>query len=113
MGYTIHHTIIVHSWKVEAIEVAHKMATDLGMRPSAIQPPDPNNSNVGFYIPPDGSKEGWQPSDDGDKARDVFVEWLIKQNTDEVGNYMDWVEVAFGGDEPELNTKIVRGKVKP
>jgi hypothetical protein len=108
MGYMLHHAIIVHSFDDEMIETAHAMATKLDMRPSPISKPDENNGETGFYIPPDGSKEDWEPSDQGDKDRDTFVKWLCKQAHDDGSNNLNWIEVAFGGGEPQENTRVVR-----
>jgi hypothetical protein len=108
MGYMLHHTIVVHSFDGEMIEAAHAKAKDLDLRPSPISPPDPNNGETGFYVPPDGSKEGWPASDKANSDRDCFVVWLRQQEHDDGSNNLNWVEVSFGGDEPERNTKIVR-----
>lgn len=58
----------------------------------------------GYYtvvIPPDGSKEGWEGSDQGDARRDWFIE-SISDPTHQKG--WRWVEVEFG----ELDTGIPR-----
>lgn len=51
------------------------------------------NGQCTFFIAPDGSKEGWSPSDNADSARAEFVKWL-KNESD-----CDFVEVRFGGDD--------------
>jgi len=44
---------------------------------------------------PNDSKEGWEISQACDIARELLVEYLIKNEQD-----FDFVEVAFGGDFP-------------
>ena len=61
------------------------------------------NSQSSFFVAPDGSKEGWATSDNGDNARKEFLDWLQKSN-----NYCDYVEVVFGGDDE--HEEIVRSK---
>ena len=43
-------------------------------------------------VPPDGSKEGWDESNEGDKRRDALFEYMATLKM------IDYVEVAFGGD---------------
>ena len=61
------------------------------------------NGQSSFFIAPDGSKEGWATSDNGDNARKEFLDWLLKSD-----NYCDYVEVIFGGDDE--HERIVRSK---
>lgn len=55
------------------------------------------NDTSSFLIAPDGSKEGWPPSDEGDRLRESFVGWLQVE-----GPLINWIEVRFGGDEPDM-----------
>ena len=59
------------------------------------------NGQSSFFIAPDGSKEGWATSNNGDNARKEFLDWLQKAD-----NYCDYVEVIFGGDDE--HERIVR-----
>lgn len=52
------------------------------------------NATTSFLVAPDGSKEGWTDSDEGDRLRDSFVRWLAVE-----GPLIDYIEVRFGGDE--------------
>ena len=92
MGYMVHHAIIVTSEYEVKITTAHYHAETLFENVSDIIPGTANNSSS-FLIPPDGSKEGWFASDDGDERRQKFVEYLRSQNG------LSWVEVQFGDDE--------------
>jgi hypothetical protein len=59
------------------------------------------NDERSFYIAWDGSKEGWETSDEADSARGEFVEWLRAQRYHDGSSPLGWVEVQFGGDDRE------------
>lgn len=75
MGYIRHHAIIVTRWSHDSLVDAQKKAIELGHAVSAIVR-SVINGYESFLIAPDGSKEGWSESDDGDARRDKFIEWL-------------------------------------
>jgi len=96
MGYMRHHTIVVTSWQAEAIEAAHAQATKIFPWVSAISP-EATNGYRSFFVPPDGSKEGWEDSDAGDNRRDAFIAWLEEAYKRRL--WCTWVEVQFGDDD--------------
>lgn len=107
MGYMRHHAIIVTSWDDKLIRKAHKVAKEvfaIGQVTSVL--PDILNGYRSFMVGPDGSKEGWEDSDAGDSARDIFIDWLETQRYDDGSSALSWVEVQYGDDEKE--TKICR-----
>lgn len=59
------------------------------------------NNARSFFVAWDGSKEGWDESDRGDKARAEFVAWLRAQAYGDGSSPLDWVEVQYGGDDQE------------
>lgn len=78
MGYLRRHAIVVTGDDYEEskdILAAHAKATEIFPWVSPICPPQVNGERS-FFIPPDGSKEGWSDSDKGDERRNEFVEWL-------------------------------------
>ena len=106
MGYMRHHTIIVCSWDQNKLQEVHTEAvTVFGEQVSNIVGPFINNY-AAFFVAPDGSKEGWETSDLGDKRRDSFTEWLNDQAFGDCSNSLGWVEVQFEDDG--LESKIVR-----
>jgi hypothetical protein len=107
MGYMVHHAIVVSSWQSTGIERAHQLAAELWHEPM-VSPivGSAANGQMSFFVAPDGSKEGWYTSDDHDRRRSDFVERLEALHNEDL--WVDWVEVQFGGDEPEANTRIVR-----
>jgi hypothetical protein len=100
MGYIRHHAIIVSSWNTSSIVFVHRQAKEMFPHISEVIPSG-INGYMSFFIPPDGSKEGWKDSDDGDKRRRVFIELLNKQRYGDSSSNLDWVEVQYGDDDLE------------
>jgi hypothetical protein len=107
MGYMMHHAIILDSWDDKVIQKAVDKAKELGMTVLGPSPRVTNNHSSAM-ICPDGSKEGWPESDAADKARDAFVEWAKTLEYGDGSGPLSWVELSFGGDEPDLNTQVLR-----
>lgn len=109
MGYMRHHAIIVTGidltviGKGNAVESAHKKAIELFPDLSEITPSEVNGY-LSFFIPPDGSKEGWGESDEGDKRRAAFLDHLKTYTYEDGSSPISWVEVQYGDDERE--TKV-------
>jgi len=102
MGYLRGHARVVTGDDYEEskdINDAHAKATEIFPWVSAICPPQVNGERS-FFIPPDGSKEGWGESDAGDKRRDAFAEWLKTKGR------VHWVEVCYAEDESD--TRVTR-----
>jgi hypothetical protein len=107
MGYIKHHAIVVTGsrWsdtvrgddKDIEIDDAHKAAIEAGCIVTPIVE-GVINSTFSFCCVPDGSKEGWGHSDEGDTARDKFVAWLDNANGDH-GGWFEWAEVWYGNDD--------------
>lgn len=93
MGYMKHNAIVVTSWDAKRMEMAHAKAVEvLG---SLVSPLINGviNSQISFFVAPDGSKEGWSASNEYDEKRSLFLDWLL---TNCMVNY---IEVRFGGDD--------------
>lgn len=107
MGYIRHHAIVVtgqHDWDhnptLPSIIEARAMAVELGCRlVTEVVGPGVNNTSS-FLVAPDGSKEGWKDSDDGDAARDAFVAWMCERGR---GGYYSWAEIVLGDDDAEAH----------
>jgi len=99
MGTISHNAIIVTDNRLEWLEKAAAKARELGG--TVLGPSEPGtNAYRTLVLCPDGSKEGWGTSNDGDARRDAFVQWLREQRHE----YPDWVEVQYG----ELGYGVVR-----
>jgi hypothetical protein len=96
MGIIQHHTIIVTGidYQETPVKDNHNLAKNIFSQVSEIMESDWNGYTT-FVIPPDGSKEGWAPSDDGDIKRKEF---LSKCNR----NGCDVIEISYG----ELGNEI-------
>lgn len=97
MGYTKHHAIVVTALDEKYIKPAHEKAVEIfGSMCSEIVGSN-TNGYVSFFIAPDGSKEGWRESADGDDRRELYKAWT--RNHD---GCLDTVGIYYGGDEPDL-----------
>jgi len=104
MGYIRNHSIIVEASYGGHIQNAHTKASAIFPYVSPISPEVVNGSRS-FFIPPDGSKEGWEESHEGDARREEFKKWLREQEYEDGSSPISWVEVWFGGDDRDA--KIV------
>ncbi len=101
MGYMCHHAIIVSSYDHDKLLAkAHEVAVGIFPHVSNIVP-HIKNGGGSFFVPPDGSKEGWPDSDEGDKRRAQFVKWLQEQCYDDFSTSLPWIEVQYADDEKE------------
>jgi hypothetical protein len=94
MGFIRHDAIVVTAWSGSQAEAARGRAIDLKLPVTDLTEGE-INGYVSFLIAPDGSKEGWEDSDYGDKARKEWIKWANEMQT------VDWAHVSFGGDQPE------------
>jgi hypothetical protein len=92
MGTFQHHAIIVSTWSPGRAVEAHAEASRIFPWVSPLSPPTDPNGYVSFFVPPDGSKERWPESKDGDKRRAEFIAGLraVPESP------FRWVEVTFG-----------------
>lgn len=91
MGYIRHHAMIITDCDLEKIRDIHRFATLCSLNPTSIMD-SPVNGYRTFFIPPDGSKEGWEPSNEGDEERKRFKQFIRKRHP-----YCDWTEISYGG----------------
>jgi len=96
MGYMRHHAIVVTSWDRERLDEAHAEASRIFADVTSIATGTAEGYQS-FLIPPDGSKEGWRESDEGDDRRHEFLAWLEIRRYDGDAR-LQWVEVQFGDD---------------
>lgn len=107
MGYTSHHAILVTAFGKEYAEDAYEKAAEIfaeiedwstpSLQPSPIME-SPANSYYTFVIPPDGSKEGWPPSDKGNECRERFASWLDQQRYGDGSSPYAWAVVRYGDE---------------
>jgi hypothetical protein len=61
------------------------------------------NNFYSFMIAPDGSKEGYDTSDDGDLVRKKICNFIDSLKSPEGYNAVNYVEVYFGSDDGTAN----------
>ena len=97
MGYMRHHAIIVTA-DTDRIRPAFNRAVSLfGGLVSALVPAAVNDYRT-FIVAPDGSKEGWDVSDDHDRKRHAFIDWINGQRWADGSTPYKWAEVQYGDD---------------
>ena len=97
MGWIRHHGIVVTSEQRDKLQAAHAKATEIFPAVSPIVDGVVNSSGS-FFVPPDGSNEGWLESGNGDIQRDAFVEYLESSS-------MDWIEYELDRNGGEARIK--------
>lgn len=98
MGYVRHSAIVATCWQEAAAKALTDFAVEVGAEAIAGNPQ--TNGYITVCITSDGSKEGWQESDEGDFRRQRIREWLNEQHhKDEGALYFEWCEVAYGDDD--------------
>lgn len=114
MGYYAHHAVIIHV-SGSSIDGPHTQSCirfpDLdGFRKALPQEfqqlligpiPGAINGDYSVVFLPDGSKEGWETSDEGDRIRHRLVD-LFNQFYEDLSTPFDVAEVRFGGDDWDL-----------
>jgi hypothetical protein len=100
MGWIRHHGIVV-TGSGDRIAAAHAKALAIFPTVSPLLA-GRMNAYESFFVPPDGSKEGWKDSQDGDVERETFIEWLKAEYRG-----VDWLEYADDVDND--NVRITRG----
>lgn len=102
MGWILHQAIVVTTFDKQRVKAAHEEAKRIfnGYVTEVII--SPVNFYYSFLIPPDGSKDGWPDSDQGDERRAEFGAWVRAQAYEDGSNVFDAIEISYGGiDEPE------------
>lgn len=113
MGVMCHHAIVVTCGYGNHAQQAHDKAVEIfGQTGVSNLSAELVNGNQSFCVWPDGSKEGWSESADGDARRESFVSWLDRQRYEDGSTPLKWVEVAFGegceGGSGDTGAEVVR-----
>lgn len=101
MGLVRHHAIVVTSWNLKALRDAWRRARILFPNTTTITRPG-HNGYRSFMIPPDGSNESRDHSNEMDRKRVAFVESLKRESE------LDWVEVYFASELSGPSAGVVR-----
>jgi hypothetical protein len=99
MGTIQNDAIIVTGYKEEILN-AHKKAMEIfnadydGHQEINLVSPRINhviNCDETFIVSPDGSKEGWDMSDEFNRRRNLYISYLKSR-----GYHLDWVYISYG-----------------
>lgn len=83
----------------------HQRAREIGLAVSQLHHPEIEDYHY-FTVFPDGSKEGWDESDDGDSRHDQFIAEINRWRMGNRPGHIQWMEVQIGDDGDER--KITR-----
>lgn len=116
MGYMSHNAIVVTCWDGDRLNALRDelvaSAADYKMADLITPIVGPGvNGYCSFLIAPDGSKEGWGASDQGDGFRDAAVAAIERWRYEDGSSPFDYVEVQFGNDD--RITRLVRDSDHP
>ena len=109
MGYTVHNSIVVMSWKLDVIAEVRAKAVEIGLTVSELVS-SPLNGWLSFLVASDGSKEGWDDARIADDQRRRFRELLSSHQYSDGSSCLDWFEVESGDTCPRV---IERERPKP
>lgn len=94
MGYIKHNTIVVTTYKDDIINYHNKANEIFDNKLVSNIVHGLTNGQSSFFIAPDGSKEGWETSNNCDKLREKFLDYLNFNNV-----RPNYIEIIFGGDD--------------
>lgn len=98
MGYLRRHTIVVTGTYGDYINKAHAFAQGTGAQVTDIMQA-PVNTEHTFYVLPDGSKEGWCNSIEGDRRRAKIVDYLEGMAYEDGSSPLAWAELFYGDEQ--------------
>lgn len=108
MGIMNHNAVIATTWSSEKADILQKWIEKLTkdeQRFIVRVEETLTNGYHTFIIVPDGSKEGWEDSNNGDRLRELIIMRLSKDNYNDNSSPWDWVEIGFG----EYGQKVLNG----
>lgn len=104
MGTINHNAVIATTWNHEALSDMVEWLENKGIKNFAV-----SNVSVNLHqsivIFPDGSKEGWEMSDEWDRIRMKFMDKLDSFAYEDGSNPWNYVEVGYG----EYGQAVIRG----
>lgn len=95
MSCARHHAMIVTSWNWPLMDAALATAQELGLPVSQLVQ-SPINGYRTLFIAPDGYKSHMDESDDYDRKRDAFIDWLNSHRYEDTSSPFNWMEVLYG-----------------
>lgn len=97
MGFVSHEAIIVTANDSDT-KRAHRKAKSLGLRCTSVAVSEWNDYSS-FLVIPDGSKEGLLCASDAAEKRELFMDWLDRQEYEDGSTPFEYVEVHYTNDD--------------
>jgi hypothetical protein len=101
MGYIRQHAIIVTSWDEDKLGLVHLRARELTGSLTSMVTHGLVNDQHSFFVAPDGSKEGWDISNQLDEDRDRLITYMQSFAYEDGSNPISWVEVVVCDEDGE------------
>lgn len=109
MGVINHNVVIGTTWSEEEFNYVGEWVGNLKPELSALFVTNKNKfGDITIIMTPDGSKDGWEDSNECDKLREEFINLLDSRACEDDSNAWKYVEVSFG----ECGQSIVKGNNK-
>ena len=96
MGTIIHNAIIITGID-DDLDSVRELAIDIFDYPIPELAYGKANGYVSLFIPPDGSKEGWETSNQFNEMREGFIKGVKTLN-----KFVDIIEIAYGECEARI-----------
>ncbi len=99
MGTINHNAIIATTWQKDLMDKAKKWIESLNEEECGLFVFNDNvfaNSYSTIAMTTDGSKEGWEESNRGDKLRKKFIELLESKKYEDGSSGWSYIEVGYG-----------------
>lgn len=107
MGYIKHNAMIItsdgYSEAMTRFDKVYNKAKELF--DDLVSEPIKSNMNgyISFFIAPDGSKEGWDVSDEGDSNRKILCAYIDSLSFEDGSNAIKYVDVSY---DEEHDTEV-------
>ena len=110
MGLRNHECIIATTWDDDTAEKIKEWVSHIPLSEQELFAfiPSLRNGYTTIFFGPDGSKKGWSISEEIEKRRDEFVNFLGDFSYADGNSPVEWVEVGYG----EFGQKVLRGNCK-
>jgi hypothetical protein len=108
MGYMRHHAIVVtgpnSSYLADGLTMQKVRDHAAELCPKLVSELIPSRCNgyESFFVAPDGSKEGWEDSEDGDNQRANIVGYLESLRYEDGSTSFKYAEIQFGDDNNQV-----------
>lgn len=94
MGNVVHRVLVVTTYDRKQMELLKEYAPKSSEGPYL----SPVNGYWTLFVPPCGSKLGWEGAEARTREIESFKKWLYAQRDDDEGSPLEWFEAEYGSD---------------